>query len=251
MLGCSNSTASGRAATADYTDPQHDRWHSAGSVDHRQHRQADRCREAAAGTGASHCSTACLGRTGDREEPARTGQARPGWKTYTDPGGAEAGLPGQRHLDPATRSRTRRRTRRCRSAARTQRRRAPCRSHCTRCKAPTGPAPACLPTGCSCASPTKRRRRQYFTGYQARMKGCGDSGGLAVQPLWSAGTSAAPSTPVRRRRRPMWRFLSSAGATVALLAEQSAKPSARRLGAQRRPRNCEAVIDSGNVMNPG
>jgi hypothetical protein len=75
------------------------------------------------------------------------------------------------------------------------------------------------------------------------MKGCGNSGGLAVQSLWSAGSSAAA---VRRYAAAEAYVEVSVvhGSTVALLAEQSANPDAEVDWTHAAAPELEAVIDS-------
>jgi hypothetical protein len=164
-----------------------------------------------------------------------------GWKTYTDPGGAEHGFLGNNTW-------TRRRD-----------------GHQAAYEA--------LPVGCANPPPSSSlpvplhalqgsyrtaadqpanalllrfadaaKATAYFTGYQARMKGCGDSGGLAVQSLWSTATAAAA---VRRYAGADAYVEVSVlhGSTVALLAQQSAKPDAEADWSHSVVPELEAVID--------
>jgi hypothetical protein len=171
--------------------------------------------------------------------PEKLGQ---GWKTYTDPGGAEQGFLGN---DTWTR-------RRDAHQAAYEARPIGCAN-----PAPKGSLPvplhalqgsyrtaAGLPANALLlrfADATKATA--YFTGYQARMKGCGKSGGLAVQSLWSLATSAAA---VRRYAAAEAYVEVSVvhGSTVALLAEQSANPDAEVDWTHAAAPELEAVIDS-------
>ena len=74
------------------------------------------------------------------------------------------------------------------------------------------------------------------------MKGCGDSGGLAVQSLWSADAAAAAV----RRYAAADAYVEVSlvrGSTVALLAQQSAKPDADVDWSRSVVPVLEAVID--------
>lgn len=113
-----------------------------------------------------------------------------GWKTYDDPGGAEAGFKGN--------------------------------GAWTRRRDPHQAAFEALPVGCANRLPNvdlpipayalqatyrnpangpaqilvlrfgdERRAVAYFTGYQKRMKSCGRSGNLTVAPLWSTPSAAS------------------------------------------------------------
>jgi hypothetical protein len=170
--------------------------------------------------------------------PEKLGQ---GWKTYTDPGGAEQGFLGN---DTWTRRRD---------------------GHQAAYEAlPVGcanPAPAgSLPVPLHALQGSYRtgadlpanalllrfadttKATTYFAGYQKRMKGCGDSGDLAVQSLWSTDTAAAS---VRRYAGAEAYVEVSVvhGTTVALLAEQSAKPDAEADWTRSALPELEAVMD--------
>jgi hypothetical protein len=170
--------------------------------------------------------------------PEKLGQ---GWKTYTDPGGAEQGFLGNNTW-------TRRRDGHqaayealpvgCANPPPSGS--LPVPLHALQGSYRTGtdqPANALLLRFADAAKATA-----YFTGYQARMKGCGDSGGLAVQSLWFTDTAAAA---VRRYAAADAYVEVSVvrGSTVALLAQQSAKPDAEVDWSRSVVPVLEAVID--------
>ncbi|WP_132187334.1 MULTISPECIES: hypothetical protein [Kribbella] len=167
-----------------------------------------------------------------------------GWKTYTDPGGAEAGFQGNETW-------TRRRE-----------------AHQAAFEA--------LPIGCAKQLPkdslpvpqhalqgsyrTSRatpatalvlrfgdadKATTYYRGYQARMTACGNDANaqLAVQSLWSEDTAAASV----RRYAGAEAFVEVSvvqGATVALLAAESAAPAGETAWARSVVPELRAVIDS-------
>jgi hypothetical protein len=164
-----------------------------------------------------------------------------GWKTYTDPGGAEQGFLGN---DTWTRRRDGHQAAYealpvgCANPAPSGS--LPVPLHALQGSYRTGadqPANALLLRFADAAKATA-----YFAGYQARMKGCGDSGGLAVQSLWSTGTAAAA---VRRYAGAEAYVEVSVvrGSTVALLAEQSSKPDAEADWSRSVVPELETVID--------
>jgi hypothetical protein len=171
--------------------------------------------------------------------PDKLGQ---GWKTYTDPGGAERGFLGNNTW-------TRRRDGHqaayealpvgCANPPLTGS--LPIPLHALQGSYRTGadqPANALL---LRFANATKAMA--YFSGYHARMKACGDSGGLTVQLLWSTDTTAAA---VRRYAAAEAYVEVSVvrGSTVALLAEQAAKPDAEVDWTHSVAAELEAVVDS-------
>ncbi|TCC36028.1 hypothetical protein [Kribbella speibonae] len=146
----------------------------------------------------------------------------PGWKTYADPGGAEAGFIGNntwtRRRDP----------------------------HQASYEAlPSGcagqpvngslPVPAYALTGSyrtAEALPATAlllrfsnsdRAAAYYAGYQARMKACGSGGDLSVKQLW-AETAAATAVRTYAGAESYVDVSVVKGATVALLATTSSKP---------------------------
>ncbi|TCC27120.1 hypothetical protein [Kribbella speibonae] len=147
----------------------------------------------------------------------------PGWKTYADPGGAEAGFIGNntwtRRRDP----------------------------HQASYEAlPSGcagqpvngslPVPAYALTGSyrtAEALPATAlllrfsnsdRAAAYYAGYQARMKACGSGGDLSVKQLW-AETAAATAVRTYAGAESYVDVSVVKGATVALLATTSSKPA--------------------------
>jgi hypothetical protein len=171
--------------------------------------------------------------------PDKLGQ---GWKTYTDPGGAEQGFLGN---DTWTRQRDGHQAAYealpvgCANPPLTSS--LPIPLHALQGSYRTGadqPANALLLRFADAAKATA-----YFSGYQARMKACGDSGGLSVEPLWSTDTTAAA---VRRYAAAEAYVEVSVvrGSTVALLAEQSSKPDAEVDWTHSVAAELEAVIDS-------
>jgi hypothetical protein len=164
-----------------------------------------------------------------------------GWKTYTDPGGAEQGFLGNQAW-------TRRRD-----------------GHQAAYEAlPVGcanPLPAgSLPvplhalqgsyrtgadksaTGLVLRFSDAGKASAYYAGYQARMTACGDGGTLSVKSLWSSGSAAASV----RRYAGAEAYVEAAvvhGSTVALLAEESAQPDGETSWTRTVVPELEAVID--------
>ncbi|QNE21226.1 hypothetical protein F1D05_29115 [Kribbella qitaiheensis] len=164
-----------------------------------------------------------------------------GWKTYTDPGGSEQGFLGN---DTWTRRRDGHQAAYealpvgCANPQ--PKGSLPVPLHALQGSYRTGsdqPANALL---LRFADATKATA--YFTGYQARMKGCGDSGGLAVQSLWSTDTTAAAV----RRYAEADAFVEVSvvrGSTVALLAQQSSNPETEGNWSHSVASELETVID--------
>jgi hypothetical protein len=172
--------------------------------------------------------------------PDKLGQ---GWKTYTDPGGSEQGFLGN---DTWTRRRDGHQAAYealpvgCSNPA--PKGSLPVPLHALQGSYRTGanqPANALL---LRFADATKAKA--YFTGYQARMKACGDGGDLAVRPLWSTETAAGAV----RRYVGADAFVEVSlvqGSTVALLAQQTAKPDDQADWSHSVVAALEAVIDLG------
>ncbi|GAA1582387.1 MULTISPECIES: hypothetical protein [Kribbella] len=164
-----------------------------------------------------------------------------GWKTYTDPGGAEAGFIGNNTW--------------------------------TRRRDPHQASYEALPSGCSGqpvngslpvpsfaltgsyrtndAQPAtalllrfKRAAEAstYYEGYQTRMQACGKGGDLAVQQLWSTTTAAAAVRSYAGAESYVDVSVLK-GATVALLATTSAHPEQQSDWAHTVVPALEAVID--------
>ncbi|HZX08769.1 hypothetical protein, partial [Kribbella sp.] len=165
----------------------------------------------------------------------------PGWKTYNDPGGAEAGFVGNNTW--------------------------------TRRREPHQASYEALPSGCSgqpvsgslpvatyaltgsyrtpAALPATAlllrfkhaaEASAYYEGYQTRMRACGKGGDLSVKQLWSTATAA---TAVRSYAAAESYVDVSVlkGATVALLATTSAQPDQQAAWAHTVVPVLESVID--------
>jgi hypothetical protein len=146
----------------------------------------------------------------------------PGWKTYTDPGGAEAGFIGNntwtRRRDPHQASYE------------------ALPSGCAG-KPVTGslPIPAYALTGSyrtADAQPatalllrftTPARAQVYYQGYETRMKSCGVGGDLSVKQLWAT-TTATAAVRTYAAAESYVDLSVLHGSTVALLATTSATP---------------------------
>jgi hypothetical protein len=170
--------------------------------------------------------------------PAKLGK---GWKTYTDPGGAEAGFVGN---DTWTRSR-----------------------------APQQAAYEALPVGCGNPLPTNplpvpahalqgsyrtaagkpatvlvlrfadtARASAYYSGYQTRMAACGTKGNLQVKQLWSS-PDAVASVRSYEDAEAFVEVSTLKGSTVALLAQASTTPAAQTAWARSVVPALQAVID--------
>jgi hypothetical protein len=164
-----------------------------------------------------------------------------GWKTYTDPGGAEQGFLGN---DTWTRRRD---------------------GHQAAYEA--------LPVGCASPLPTgslpvplhalqgsyrtaadlpatalvlrfadSAKASAYYAGYQARMKACGEGGGLSVKSLWSS-ESAAGSVRRYAAAEAYVEISVVRGSTVALLAAESAQPDGETSWTRTVVPELEAVIE--------
>jgi hypothetical protein len=171
--------------------------------------------------------------------PAKLGT---GWKTYTDPGGAEAGFLGNETW--------------------------------TRSREPHQAAFEALPVGCGKALPTASlpvpkhalqgsyrtgagqpatvlvlrfadagAASGYYGGYQARMTACGDKGNLQVKQLWSS-PEAVASIRAYLDAEAFVEVSTLKGSTVALLAQAAAKPDAQAAWARSVVPVLQAVIDS-------
>ncbi|NEA31310.1 hypothetical protein [Streptomyces sp. SID13031] len=170
--------------------------------------------------------------------PAKLGT---GWKTYTDPGGAEAGFVGNETW--------------------------------TRSRAPQQAAYEALPVGCGNPLPTSSlpvpehalqgsyltgagkpatvlvlrfadagRAKGYYGGYQARMAACGAKGSLQVKQLWSS-SEAAASVRSYEDAESFVEVSALKGSTVALLAQSSTTPDTQAAWARSVVPALEAVID--------
>jgi hypothetical protein len=170
--------------------------------------------------------------------PAKLGA---GWKTYTDPGGAEEGFLGNQTW-------TRRRE-----------------AHQAAFEA--------LPVGCSNPLPTDSlpvpehalqgsyrtgagkpatalvlrfadsgKASRYYSGYQARMTSCGDQGDLKVKQLWSE-KEAAASVRSYTDDGAYVEVSVIRGSTVAMLAEASATPDTETSWTRSVVPELQAVID--------
>jgi hypothetical protein len=164
-----------------------------------------------------------------------------GWKTYTDPGGAEAGFIGNntwtRRRDPHQASYE------------------ALPSGCAG-KPVTGslPIPAYALSGSyrtAEAQPATAlllrfkdsgQAADYYAGYQARMKACGSGGDLSVKQLWA--TTAATAAVRTYAAAESYVDLSVVhGATVALLATTSATPNQQANWARAVVPALEQVVD--------
>lgn len=170
--------------------------------------------------------------------PAKLGK---GWKTYTDPGGAEAGFQGNETW--------------------------------TRSRAPQQAAFEALPVGCGNPLPTSSlpvpqhalqgtyrtaagksatvlvlrfadaaRASGYYSGYQARMTACGEKGNLQVKQLWSS-PDAVASVRSYEEAEAFVEVSTLKGSTVALLAQSSTTPSKQAAWARSVVPALQAVID--------
>jgi hypothetical protein len=170
--------------------------------------------------------------------PAKLGK---GWKTYTDPGGAEAGFLGNETW--------------------------------TRSRAPQQAAYEALPVGCGNPLPTNSlpvpqhalqgayrtaagqsatvlvlrfadvtRASGYYSGYQARMTACGDKGNLQVKQLWST-QDAVASVRSYEEAEAFVEVSTLKGSTVALLAQSTRAPATQASWAQSVVPALQAVID--------
>lgn len=170
--------------------------------------------------------------------PAKLGT---GWKTYTDPGGAEAGFVGNETW--------------------------------TRSREAQHAAFEALPVGCGNPLPTSSlpvpkhalqgsyrtgagtpatvlvlrfadagQAEGYYGGYQARMTACGDKGNLQVKQLW---TSADAVAAVRsyEAAESFVEVSTLKGSTVALLAQSSTTPTTQADWARTVVPALQAVID--------
>ena len=170
--------------------------------------------------------------------PAKLGK---GWKTYTDPGGAEAGFQGNETW--------------------------------TRSRAPQQAAYEALPIGCGNPLPTSSlpvpqhalqgtyrtaagksatvlvlrfadaaRASGYYSGYQARMTACGEKGNLQVKQLWSS-PDAVASVRSYEEAEAFVEVSTLKGSTVALLAQSSTTPSKQAAWARSVVSALQTVID--------
>ncbi|WBQ03598.1 hypothetical protein [Kribbella sp. CA-293567] len=171
--------------------------------------------------------------------PAKLGT---GWKTYADPGGAEAGFLGNETW--------------------------------TRSREPHQAAFEALPVGCGKPLPTDSlpvpkhalqgsyrtgagqpatvlvlrftdagQAAGYYGGYQTRMTACGTKGSLQVKQLWST-PDAVASIRAYEGAEAFVELSTVKGSTVALLAQASATPDAQAAWARSVVPALRAVIDS-------
>jgi hypothetical protein len=164
-----------------------------------------------------------------------------GWKTYTDPGGAEAGFIGNntwtRRRDPHQASYE------------------ALPSGCAG-KPVTGslPIPAYALTGSyrtADAQPATAlllrfkgspQAADYYAGYQARMKACGSGGDLSVKQLWAT-TTASAAVRTYAAAESYVDLSVVQGSTVALLATTSAAPDQQAAWARGVVPALEEVVD--------
>ena len=165
-----------------------------------------------------------------------------GWKTYADPGGAEAGFLGNNTW--------------------------------TRKRDPHQAAFEALPSGCSGAPVTgslpvpqyalagtyrtadalpatalllrfanSTNAKAYYDGYHARMAACGTGGDLSVKQIWSDDTATA-ATRTYAGAESYVDISAFQGATVALLATTSAHPESQSPWAQSVIPTLKSTIDT-------
>lgn len=184
---------------------------------------------------------AAAGPVSSKNLPAPT-KLGAGWKTYTEPGGAEEGFLGNQTW--------------------------------TRSRKPHQAAFEALPVGCGNPLPTSSlpvpkhalqgsyrtaankpatvlvlrfadadQASGYFGGYQARMAACGDKGELQVKQLWSE-KEAAASVRSYVGAEAFVELSALKGSTVALLAQASGTPDTQAEWARSVVPELQAVIDS-------
>ncbi|MFI5695636.1 hypothetical protein ACIA58_27540 [Kribbella sp. NPDC051586] len=164
-----------------------------------------------------------------------------GWKTYTDPGGAEAGFIGNntwtRRRDPHQASYE---ALPAGCAGRPVSGSLPIPAYAlsgTYRTAEAQPATALL-----LRFTTPARAQTYFQGYETRMKSCGTGGDLSVNPLWS--TDAAAAAVRAYTGAESYVDLSVLhGSTVALLAATSSHPDQQSAWARSVVPTLEGLID--------
>jgi hypothetical protein len=165
----------------------------------------------------------------------------PGWKTYTDPGGAEAGFIGNntwtRRRDP--------------HQASYEALPSGCAGNPV---AGTLPIPAYALTGSYRTADNQPatalllrfkdsgQARSYYTGYQARMNACGSGGDLSVKQLWSA-TTATAAVRAYAAAESYVDLSVVHGSTVALLAATSSNADQQATWAHTVAPSLEQVID--------
>lgn len=169
------------------------------------------------------------------------GKLGSGWKTYTEPGGAEAGFLGNQTW--------------------------------TRSRKPHQAAFEALPVGCGNPLPTSSlpvpehalqgsyrtaankpatvlvlrfadadKASGYYRGYQARMAACGDKGELQVKQLWSS-QEATASVRSYVDADAFVELSTLKGSTVALLAQATTTPGTEAEWARSVVPELQAVID--------
>jgi hypothetical protein len=136
----------------------------------------------------------------------------PGWKTYADPGGAEAGFIGNNTW--------------------------------TRRRDPHQASYEALPAGCAGepVTGTSAQAQTYYQGYETRMRACGTAGDLSVRQLW-ANTTAAAAVRAYAGAESYLDLSVVHGATVALLATTSAHPDQQSAWAHTVVPALDSVID--------
>jgi hypothetical protein len=165
----------------------------------------------------------------------------PGWKTYADPGGAEAGFIGNntwtRRRDP--------------HQASYEALPAGCAGEPV---TGTLPIPAYALTGSYRTADvqpatalllrftTSAQAQTYYQGYETRMRACGTAGDLSVRQLW-ANTTAAAAVRAYAGAESYLDLSVVHGATVALLATTSAHPDQQSAWAHTVVPALDSVID--------
>ncbi|MFF0269696.1 hypothetical protein [Kribbella sp. NPDC004536] len=164
-----------------------------------------------------------------------------GWKTYTDPGGAEAGFIGNNTW-------TRRRDSHQASYEALP---SGCSGHLVKGSLPvptfalTGTyrtADALPATALLLRFRNAAKAQAYYTGYQTRMQACGTGGDLSVKQLWAT-TTAATAVRSYAAAESYVDVSVLKGATVALLATTSTHPEQQADWAHTAATALESVID--------
>ncbi|TDW24622.1 hypothetical protein [Kribbella kalugense] len=165
----------------------------------------------------------------------------PGWKTYTDPGGAEAGFIGNntwtRRRDPHQASYE---ALPAGCAGRPVTGSLPVPAYALTGSYRTADAQPATALLLRFSSPDKARA--YYSGYTTRMKACGTGGDLSVKQLW-ANTTAAAAVRAYAGAESYVDLSVVQGSTVALLAATSSQPNQQSAWATSVLPALEAVID--------
>ncbi|MGW6200893.1 hypothetical protein ACWF0M_32430 [Kribbella sp. NPDC055110] len=165
----------------------------------------------------------------------------PGWKTYTDPGGAEAGFIGNntwtRRRDPHQASYE---ALPSGCAGQPVNGSLPVPAHALTGSYRTAEAqPA---TALLLRFDTSAQAQTYYSGYNHRMKACGSGGDLSVEQLWAT-TTATAAVRAYAAAESYVDLSVVRGSTVALLATTSAQPDKQSDWAHTVVPSLEAVID--------